>query len=498
MIPAGVNSVRERWSPATIALTLTLLAFAVRALHLGTQSLWRDEVDVIRFAAEPLDRLLHNMTLAQHNGPLYYVLMRGWLAVAGESEYALRYVSLCASAVSVPLVWWVARAWMGRRAALLACLLIAVSAYLVWYAQDAKMYALVTALTLVSLGCWQRALTGGNRRWYAGFVVTASLGLYIHLLSALMLPVYAAMVAITWPRCRGHVRGAGVSLALLTLPYLPLAMWQLPLIWNTHATGHRFVPLDEMLEILLGLNSRGMTTVVAWPSLLCLIFALLLGLFGPRAGWGGSSGRARLILAIWAFLPALLLYLVSLRVPLFEPRYLIFTTPPLLMLVAAGSYGLARLSRLAGGTLIAAVIAFNCLGIGVQAAFPLKSDFRMAAAFVAGRYRDGEPIMFQVPYVRYVFDYYFRRPHPTLDGPWTNDGKDEVQVAQMMAAAAAGHGTLWLVSSESWLWDERGLTRAWLEQHGELADSGSFARVDVYRYRLEDGALSPEKHFGRD
>jgi len=61
----------------------------------------------------------------------------------------------------------------------------------------------------------------------------------------------------------------------------------------------------------------------------------------------------------------------------------------------------------------------------------------------------------------------------------------------MMAAAAAGHETLWLVSSESWLWDERGLTRAWLERHGDLVDSASFARVDVFRYRLGDSDLLP-------
>jgi mannosyltransferase len=493
VIPAGTDPLRKCWSPATIALALTLLAFAVRASHLGAQSLWRDEVDVIRFAGESLDRLLDNVTLPQHNGPLYYVLMRGWLAVAGDSEYGLRYVSLCASVVSVPLVWRVARAWMGRRAALLAGLLAAVLAYLVWYAQDAKMYALVTALTLLALWCWQRALIGSNAWWYVGFVVTASLGLYIHLLSALMVPVYAAMVAIRWPRCRGRVRGAGVSLALLTLPYLPLAVWQLPLIWNTHSTGHKFVPLDEMFEILLGLNSRGMVTVGAWLPLVSFIFALLLGLFGPPRGWGGAAWHARLFLATWAFLPIFLLYLISLRVPLFEPRYLIFTTPPLLMLAAGGIYGLTKLSPVVGRVLLAAVVAFNCLGIGVQAAFPIKSDFRTAAAFVAERYSDGEPIMFQVPYVRYVFDYYFRRPHPTLDGPWTNDGKDEAQAAQMMAVTAAGHETLWLVSSESWLWDERGLTRAWLEQHGELADAASFARVDVYRYHLRDSSLHPKQ-----
>lgn len=449
------------------------------------QSLWRDEVDVIRFAGDSLDRLLRNLALAEHNGPLYYILMRGWLALAGDSEFALRYVSLCSSVISVPLAWRVALPVVGRRAALLAALLVAVSAYLVWYAQDAKMYALVGALTLLAMACWWRALAGGQLKWWIGFVVTASLGLYIHLLSALMLPVYAALVAITWPRWRDRWRGFTVSLALLILPYLPLAVWQLPLIWNTHVTGHSEAPLDEMFNALLALYARGMAMVGAWPALAALVFALLMGLFGPGARTRtAATWRHRLFLAVWFLLPMLLLYLVSLRVPLFQPRYLIFTVPPLLILVARGILALARLSRPVGGLLLAAVVAFNCLGLGAQATQPLKSDFRAAAAYVAAHYHDGEPIMFQVPYVRYVFDYYFRAAHPTLDGPWTNDGKDETSAAQLMAGSIGDHRTLWLVSSESWLWDERGLTRAWLDAHGEAIESARFTRVDVYQYRL--------------
>jgi mannosyltransferase len=187
---------------------------------------------------------------------------------------------------------------------------------------------------------------------------------------------------------------------------------------------------------------------------------------------------------VWSFLPVLLLYLISLRVPLFEPRYLIFTLPPLFIVAARGIIALLQLSRPVGGVLLAAVVAFNLLGVGVQAAQPLKSDFRAAAAFVVTHYQSGEPIMFQVPYVRYVFDYYFQPEHAALDGPWTNDGKNEISAAQLMAATVSDSRSLWLVTSESWLWDERGLMRAWLDAHGEVLQSAAFTRVEIYHYRL--------------
>jgi hypothetical protein len=46
---------------------------------------------------------------------------------------------------------------------------------------------------------------------------------------------------------------------------------------------------------------------------------------------------------------------------------------------------------------------------------------------------------------------------------------------------------VWLVASESWLWDSRDLTRAWLDQHAELRESASFMLVDVYHYSLGIG-----------
>ena len=46
---------------------------------------------------------------------------------------------------------------------------------------------------------------------------------------------------------------------------------------------------------------------------------------------------------------------------------------------------------------------------------------------------------------------------------------------------------VWLIASESWLWDSRGLTQAWLDQHTHLVKSANFTLVDVYHYNLEMG-----------
>jgi len=72
-----------------------------------------------------------------------------------------------------------------------------------------------------------------------------------------------------------------------------------------------------------------------------------------------------------------------------------------------------------------------------------------------------------------------------LEGPWANNGVSEAQVEDTMARTLEAYPEVWLVASESWLWDSRDLTQAWLDQHAQLIESASFALVDVYHYKVQ-------------
>jgi len=85
------------------------LAFALRVIGLDGQSLWRDEVDAIRFAQSSLPDLLRTFVTPGQNGPLYFLLLRPWLSLAGRSEFALRFLSLLFGVLAVPLTYRLAR-----------------------------------------------------------------------------------------------------------------------------------------------------------------------------------------------------------------------------------------------------------------------------------------------------------------------------------------------------------------------------------------------------
>ena len=349
---------RTIWLP----LALTWLAFLLRVGGLLSQSLWRDEVDALRFSTQALPALLEMFRKPGENGPLFFLALRPWLAIGGSSEFALRFPSALAGTLAVPLLYTLIRRLTRERStAIIAALLLATAPYAVWYGQEAKMYAALTVLVPLSFYLAVQASWQGRWwRWTLLYIVT-SLSFYTHLLAALALPVQAVWLlilpslapGIEPATARRRRLSALLYLALLILPYLPLVQWQLP-AWLAadQQTGYPFVPLPTILLVLLTAFSRGILPVTQRLTLLPMVLALLagIGLWAALPAQGASQARwwrwgvIGLLLA-WLLLPALGIYVISLRRPLFADRYLIWALPAFLALAAMGVAALARVWR---------------------------------------------------------------------------------------------------------------------------------------------------------
>ncbi len=543
-----------------VLAALTLLAFGLRAGSLTAQSLWRDEVDALCYAYEFPHLLIEAIApeqagglrtpcacppppiapdwregtlreravgllgaMIRQNGPLYYFLLRGWVARVGHTEYGMRFFSLLFGVLGVPLTAALGTRLVGRTAATVAAALMAISPYMVWYGQEVKMYTLVPGLVLLALYGLRRGIDEG-RGWWAVQVAATTLLLYTHIWGALLIPLQILWLAAEWPRWRPRWRGALVGMALLTLPYLPLALWQMPAVLARRETGFPHHTLGEMAMILLNGWSTGIPSQ-GWPwgALACgglAALGLVSGFSRPATqrtargqpqGAGDRKGRRGIApapvgqppglplpLALWLTFPLLVIWLISLRQPLFTDRYLIWCAPAFYMLVGAGWTVLTALTQrhrvpswgLRGALLLALVTVF-ARNLHIQATVPIKSDVRAAAAYVESHYRPDDLLVFQIPHIRYTFDYYFG---PTdylwVDGLYTNHRTEsgeyrlsEESASRWMALIIGDRARVWLVASEVEMWDERNLVQGWLEKAFIRAEEAHFTRVDVYEYQ---------------
>jgi hypothetical protein len=202
---------------------------------------------------------------------------------------------------------------------------------------------------------------------------------------------------------------------------------------------------------------------------------------------------------------------------MYTARYLIYVLPAYLLLLAAGSVAVWRQSRLLASFWLVALLATSGRGVWLQARTQVKADFRGATQYVANHMAPDDLLLFQIPYGRYSFDYYYEyhqqpspsRPQPAelpdvgqvrvylplvasgnrapylwKEGLYTNGGMSLSEANAGMSRIVSGSRVVWLIATEVSLWDERELVQSWLEEHATLTDAAEFVRVTVERYEL--------------
>lgn len=467
-------------------VAVVLVGWAWRLAGVTSQSLWRDEVDSLRFATRAWPEMLAAFSRPGENGPLFYLLLRPWLTLAGHSEFALRFPGVWMGVLTLPLIFVWGKSLFGPKigvwTGLLAAFLLALAPYHIWYSQEARMYALVVVLVMLSMWCFREAVTrGGWPRWGAWYLFT-SMGFYIHVLTALALGVQLVWLGLT-PDWRRRWRPAAIALGLLILPYLPLIGWQWKLLTNGHfRTGLPFVPLGKMLGGLFTVQVEGILPAAFW--FLALAGLLLIAALLLPASRRSLRDQSVTLLTSWILLPPLLLFLISLITPLYLDRYLIWTLPALVLMIAVGEVNVARRSPPLALLLLTILIAFQLHQDWRQMHLPVKPDMRAAAEYVAPRRGPQELTLFLMPYIHDTYQYYDPGPYAWAEAPYANRQPDASQIPQHLMKLTSGYSGLWLVESEAAFYDRSGLIHAWLDKNADLVNEAHFALVDVYHYHL--------------
>jgi hypothetical protein len=219
-----------RVAGALLLATAVSVLFRTGDLHAG---FWIDEGIAVGIAQHGLAEI-PGLLREDGSPPLYYLLLHGWLALAGDGEAAARSLSLLFAAALIPVSWWGANAIAGRRAAVAAAAIAAGCPLLGYYAQEARMYTLVALLSLIAAAAFVLAFVHGRRRHLATLGVATVLLLYTHnwglFLAAAMTVAWFGL----WRRGRVAGRDGALVAAAVALAYAP---WLPTLVLQVRHTG---------------------------------------------------------------------------------------------------------------------------------------------------------------------------------------------------------------------------------------------------------------------
>ena len=361
---APARSVDAAARPFDTAFLLLLLAtLTLQALLRSTRGLWLDEAYTAILARRPWPGLL--AALAHDNNPfLHFSLLHGWRAMFGETELALRAPSLLFALGSTLLVHRFARRTFGLPAARLAAALWVLNPLTVFYAAEARCYALLGFAALAFLtAVWEPAAPPGRWR-YALLACSLPLLLYAHNVGWLV--AAATLGAAFMLRPRALLRWPTVVTlmvgALAYLPWVPMFRRQLAGAelssgwmrffwspWNPVFGLSAFTPFGRE-PAFVNVPSAPPPWWIPW----LILWLLPVGwMLARRRAPEGESARF-LALGVALGLVALVACSIALRPVYLPARHDFAFLAPFLLLVAAGVTALpARLGRACAAILVA-------------------------------------------------------------------------------------------------------------------------------------------------
>ena len=203
-----------------------------------------------------------------HHPPIYYIILRVWMQIFGNSIAAIRSLSIVFSLLAFPCLYWLCRELFNSSlTGWLATAMLAVSPFHLLYAQEAREYSLWTVTTLLASAALLRAIRLPTKFNWGLYGLTVALGLYSHLFFVLVLMGHGFYILLRggnrWGKTLlNYLLSLGVGL-LIFMPWIVVIVMNLARIqestsWSRKGTinfafsfkwwgrnlSHLFVDLD--------------------------------------------------------------------------------------------------------------------------------------------------------------------------------------------------------------------------------------------------------------
>lgn len=367
-------------------LVAIVVAFALRVYALSAQSLWNDEGTSVALAQLSLEAITNGAARDIHP-PLYYYLLHFWMPFVGQTEFAVRFLSVIAGVLTVAFTFRIAYLFFDEQVAIFAAYLAAFSPFQVYYSQEARMYIWVTLFAAISVYAMTQMLRRvkvksqqptvdspaaqiGNRQsaianrysrtkrtlfWLLYTVATLAMlytqyvGAFVVIAENLAFAVWLIFAvrdqrSVVGGQLSSVVRprssvihslafwiAAQVMIGLAFLPWFLFAGGQLA-SWPSISE-----PLDlpTLLWRALSVFSVGITLDTTAAIGIALAFGCVC-LIGGRRAQDANTNWVIASLILWTLVPVAVMYIVSLARPAYNPKFLLLATPAFYILAARG------------------------------------------------------------------------------------------------------------------------------------------------------------------
>ncbi len=447
-----------------LLLLILLVGLGLRLYRLGSESLWLDEGVTVYYARLSLAEIFSRISTEEFNPPLYYSLIHAWIHLAGDSEFSVRMPSVIFGVLSIFVIYKTARLMAGNEVGLLAALILALNRFHVHFSQEARVYALLVFLTLLSFYYFLRLTQEFHGKLILGYIVAGFFLMHTHVYALFIILTQNLYFILRWFQTAGIQQITlkrwivlQLGLFILFLPWLTVLYRQF-----SHAQEGFWIDKPPFFWIL-----GAFIRYAGWYNVLSGVFAVLLFLLACSAilkcqhrkiSWRRTSADWNGLLGIWVatsiLIPFALSYIFS---PIYHIKYTIAASLAYYILIAKGI--MLRRSPIFKCTVIGIIIVVSLTNMVLYYASLKKECWREVAQYIESSARKNDLVLFVAGYCLDGAYAYYANDTNLVKRPFPQNTRnvDATNIAELEPLLNA-HDRVWLIMSHNEIHDPKNLT----------------------------------------
>ena len=425
-------------------LIILILGLTLRLISLN-QSLWLDEGTTALVAKMSLGNIFTKFLPGDFHPPLYYLILKYWTDVFGNSEVSLRIPSIIFGLGTVVLTYLIGKKLFDKKVGLLAGVLMTTSGLAIYYSQEARMYGLAAFLVAGAIYLFVQ------KKWIFFSVVLALIGLTDYI-SLFIVPVFFVIGFKYWKKLALSLVPLILSFAL----WLPIFIRQITSGLTVEGSGWWNILGQPTLKNLALIPVKFMLGRISFEnkSLYGAIAILVALLFGFLIYKTRKSSK---LLWAWLVFPIVLGVIVSFKVPTLTYFRFLFCLGPFYLLLAKGVFETGKAAKM----FMAILILLNLVTSGYYLTSPKfqREDWRGVVEFIESNRAENSITIF--PGGSNTEAYLYYAPDAKIAGP---------------GGIREGYNQIWLMDYLSSIFDTKGAAKSNVEALG-------YGQEASYRFR---------------
>lgn len=455
---------------------ITILGAILRIYKISERSIWLDEAITAQVSQSGIVGIILNRAQTGIHPPFYFILMYFWTKIWGDSEIALRSLSLIFGVLSIPLLYKFVNKIYDRTTAIISSLLFSLSPFLIYFSQEARMYPLFTFLALLSLNYVYNLVNREfSRKNLVKVLIVNSILLYTHFFSSLLILAENVFVFITQRKSFKNIKKWIIIQFIILLIFSP---WIYVILTRNTPEVYQGAQKLSIYSVLLSFYQIFFGFVRSFIEKLNLnyfifftfLILILLGILPPY-----KNKKGFLLNILYFFIPFFSLIIVSsFGKSFYSSRYLSPFMPGLLILISGGIKKL-KFYPLITILMLFLVGLYSLLNISYYSRLNmLNRPWKDAVKFIHENSDSDHKVLITEAYMWRPFEYYNRGKisYVPVNPDYFNPKKIEEEISNSKR--------VFLVLS-----DENSRTlkiKEWLDNRFKYKDKKEFYKIKIYLY----------------